>query len=468
MNKTSFFWHDYETFGRDPRQDRPAQFAGVRTDLELQEIAEPVMAYCQPAPDHLPDPESCLLTGITPQVCAAQGLAEHAFAEVVHAELSREGTVGVGYNSIKFDDEVTRFLLWRCLLDPYAREWQNQCGRWDLLNVVRCAFAFRPETLEWPRHPDGRPSLKLEHLCRANGVVHDQAHDALSDVRATLALGRLIKQRSPRLWEFCLGLRDKHKVMAEMSTGGPFWHVSGMYGADRGCLAMVWPLAPHPFHKNEVIVWDLSQDPGLLQGLPPLQIRERLFTPRDQWPSGLERLPIKTIHINQSPVVVGQLKTLTPALAQRWGVDVDQCLRHAERLAAAQNDTSLWRAVFERPNLATRDVDQDLYGGLITSQDRRTLERLRQEAPRRAVQASFEDERLDELLFRYRARNFPQTLSGEERARWRLHCIAVLGPKEAYLSRLELARGTSEASTGTKLVDALAAHAELLFAAAGS
>ena len=129
MTALSFFWHDYETFGRVPRRDRPAQFAGIRTDAELNEIGPAAMHYCRPAPDSLPDPESCLLTGIVPQTCLEQGLPEHAFAAVIEGELAQPGTIGVGYNSIRFDDEVTRHLFWRNLIDPYAREWQNECGR---------------------------------------------------------------------------------------------------------------------------------------------------------------------------------------------------------------------------------------------------------------------------------------------------------------------------------------------------
>jgi exodeoxyribonuclease-1 len=467
MNAPSFFWHDYETFGRDPRRDRPAQFAGLRTDAELNEVDDPVMAYCQPAPDRLPDPESCLLTGITPQHCAGAGLPEHAFADLVQAQLAAPGTVGVGYNSIKFDDEVTRFLFWRSLLDPYAREWQNQCGRWDLLNVVRCAYAFRPETLAWPVNDQGLASFKLEHLAQANQLPLARAHDALSDVRTTLALARLLKRSNPRLWDFCLGLRDKQTVLAEIGVGRPFWHVSGMHGVQRGCLALVWPLAPHPHHKNEVIVWDLAEDPAQLQGLSAEAIRQRLFVPNAELPEGVRRLPIKTIHINQSPVVVGQLKTLTPAVAQRWGIDVSRGLAHAETLAKTDSDTSLWRAVFERPAPAeTPDVDEDLYGGLVSSEDRRTLERLRSQAGQGISRSAyFSDARLGTLSSRYRARNFSETLTADEAAEWRAHCARRVGPLDTYLARLQ-ALQASQPGADASILDALAAHARQVCPAA--
>ncbi|HWH72713.1 MAG TPA: exodeoxyribonuclease I [Methylibium sp.] len=448
----SFFWHDYETFGTDPRRDRPAQFAGVRTDAELNEIDAPLMHFCAPAPDTLPDPESCLLTGITPQQCLEHGLAEHAFADAIEAQLARPGTVGVGYNSIRFDDEVTRFLFWRNLIDPYAREWQNECGRWDLLDVVRCCHALRPEGITWPKHDDGRSSFKLEHLTAANGLAHDAAHDALSDVRATIALARLIRTQQPRLWDFCLRLRSKQAVVEELATaeraGGPFLHVSGMYGAERGCIAVVWPLAPHPSNKNELIVWDLAQDPQALFDLDAATVRQRLYTRADALPEGVTRLPIKTIHLNKSPVVVANLRTLRAEQAERWGIDLGLAERHAAVLRERGGALAgLWPEVFERPASAEpADVDQDLYGGFLSNEDRRALARLRGLAPEALAtrHPAFADPRLDELVFRWRARNFPATLSEQEQQRWHEHRVHRLHEGaggvctlEAYFARID-------------------------------
>ena len=429
MSDTTFYWHDYETFGRVPRRDRPAQFAGVRTDAELNEIGEPANWFCQPAPDVLPDPEACLLTGILPQQALAQGMAEHAFAAQVLGVLGAPGTIGVGYNSIRFDDEVTRFLFWRNLIDPYGREWQNGCSRWDLLDVVRCCWSLRPEGIQWPVHQGGemagRPSFKLEHLTAANGLAHEAAHDALSDVRATIALARLVKTAQPRLWDFCLKLRHKDAVRAEIGVNRPFIHLSGMYPVERGCMAMVWPLAPHPTNKNELIVWDLAHDPAELATLDAATAQQRLYTRADALPEGMARLPVKTIHINKSPVVIGNLKTLGPA-QQRWGIDIDQALRHAERAAAfGRTLDPLWAQVFARaPAEREPDVDEDLYGGFVGNDDRRQLERLRALAPEAlaAKRPAFDDARLEELLFRYRARNFPATLDAEGQQRWQQHC----------------------------------------------
>jgi exodeoxyribonuclease I len=380
--------------------------------------------------------------------------------------------VGVGYNSIRFDDEVTRFLFWRNLMDPYAREWQNQCGRWDLLDVVRCTWALRPEGIEWPKHEDGKPSFKLEHLTAANGLSHEAAHDALSDVRATIALAKLVKAKQPRLWDFCLKLRQKNAVVDEMGVGRPFLHISGMYGAERGCMALVWPLSPHPTNRNEVIVWDLAQDPTVLFELNAATVRERLFTRAEDLPEGVARLPIKTIHINKSPIVVANLKIVTPDTAQRFGLNLEQGLLHAKTLEARGHTLAgLWPEVFDRPAAPTPpDVDEDLYGEFVGNEDRRTLQRLRALSPQQLAERhpAFTDPRLDEMLFRFRARNFPDTLDADEQQRWhalrhaRLHdCVHGGLSLQAFFDRID-ALGENADERGQDLLGALYDYAEAI------
>ena len=433
----TFLWHDYETFGINVRRDRPAQFAAIRTDAELNAIGEPVMLYCQPANDFLPDPQSCLITGITPQLCLEKGLPEHQFAAQIEQMLSAPGTIGVGYNTIRFDDEITRFMFWRNLIDPYAREWQNHCGRWDLMDVVRTAYALRPEGINWPtkldENCDGKndfkASFKLTDLTAANGLAHEAAHDALSDVRATIALARLLRAKQPRLFDFCLGLHKKDRVAAELglpttvATAKPFLHISGMFPAERGCLALMWPLAMHPTNKNELIAWDLAHDPRELARMNVDEIRLRMFTRSEDLPQGMTRLPIKTIHLNKSPMVMGNLKVLSLAMAKRWGLNLDAQLDNAALASALPDMSSIWPEVFQRLKEATADVDEDLYGGFIGNADRRRLNELRSLSADNlaAKRNAFDDVRLEELVFRYRARNFEAGLNLGEVTRWEAH-----------------------------------------------
>ena len=441
----TFLWHDYETFGTQVRRDRPAQFAGIRTDSDLNEIGEPVMLYCQPANDFLPDPEACLITGITPQLCLEKGLPEYQFAARIEQLLAAPGTIGVGYNTIRFDDEITRFMFWRNLIDPYGREWQNDCGRWDLLDVVRTAYALRPEGIVWPTKPDGSASFKLTDLTAANGLAHETAHDALSDVRATIALARLIRTAQPRLFDFCFGLHKKDRVAAELglptmpAQARPFLHVSGMFPATRGCLALMWPLAMHPTNKNELIAWDLAQDPGALASMNVDEIRLRLFTKSDALPEGMTRLPVKSVHLNKSPMVMGNWKILSPQLAQRWGLGLDAQLRNAEKARDLPDMSGIWPEVFKRAKEAPPDVDEDLYGGFVGNADRRRLNQLRELTADKlaAARPAFDDPRLSELLLRYRARNFPHSLSEQEQQTWQQHRSARLLQGEAGARTLQ-------------------------------
>ncbi len=478
MAELTFLWHDYETFGANPRYDRPAQFAAIRTDMDLNEVGEPIMLYCQPAPDYLPSPESCLITGITPQQALEQGVPEDVFAREIEAAFSLPGSVGVGYNTIRFDDEVTRFLFWRNLIDPYAREWQNECSRWDLLDVVRMVYALRPDGIEWPVKEDGSPSFKLEDLARANGLGHEQAHDALSDVRATIALARLIKQKHPKLFEFAFALRKKDRVLHEMGLPAqqidarPFLHVSGMIRPERGCIAVMWPLAQHPTNKNEVICWDLNADPSELAAIDADTLRLRMFTRAADLPEGVTRLPIKSIHINKSPMVVRNLKTLSPEMAAKWGIDMNLCIEHAVKARALPDMSQLWKQVYSKlEGHGPNDVDQDLYNGFIGPADRRRLNQLRELSPQELSvdRTGFDDVRLQELVFRWRARNWPESLTEQEQERWQLHCMAVLldgagGARtvEQLFAQIDALSETVEDERAEEILGALYDYAEAI------
>jgi len=477
----TFLWHDYETFGANPRRDRPAQFAAIRTDDQLNEIGEPLMIYCRPAPDFLPSPTACLLTGITPQLCLERGLPEREFAAQIERAFSQPGTIGVGYNTIRFDDEVTRFMFWRNLIDPYAREWQNDCGRWDLLDVVRLTHALRPEGIVWPTHQEGeragKPSFKLEDLSQANGLAHEAAHDALSDVRATIALARLIREKQPKLFDFALALHRKDRVAQELGlpatrqTAKPFLHVSGMFPVERGCLAVMWPLASHPTNKNELLAWDLAHDPSELATLDVPTLRQRLFTRSADLPEGVQRLPLKGVHLNKSPMVVGNLRTLAPAMAQRWQIDLDQALRHAQIAASLPDMSAIWAEVYVRPREeGTPDVDEDLYGGFVGNTDRRRLNDLRTLGGEQLAhkRPAFDDARLEELLFRYRARNFSDTLDEAEQERWQAHRVARLIEGEGgafnvdrYFAEIDTLSETAD-ERGEEILGALYEYAEMI------
>jgi exodeoxyribonuclease-1 len=433
----TFYWHDYETWGTNPAQDRPSQFAGIRTDYDFNIIGEPLVEYCQPPQDLLPQPEACLITGITPRLAQEKGLREYEFVAKIHKELSAPGTCALGYNSIRFDDEVTRYALYRNFYDPYAREWQSGNSRWDIIDMVRACRALRPDGIEWPFHDDGKPSFKLEHLTAANNLKHEAAHDALSDVHATIAIAKLIKTKQPKLFDYLFKLRDKREValLLNVAQKKPVLHISGMFAAERGCAALILPLAQHPTNANEIICFDLSAEADLLIELSAEEIRRRVFTAQAELE--VERIPLKTIRTNRCPVVVTD-KLLDEKIALRLQIDRAQCEASAQKLSGAKNLVEKLREVFTAPEREpVTDPEQRLYsGGFFSNNDRLTMNRVRAASSKQLAEQVFifEDKRLPEMLFRYRARNFPETLSADEQADWREFCELRLTNKAAGAS----------------------------------
>ena len=419
----TFYWHDYETWGANPAVDRAAQFAGLRTDADLNPVGEPLVLYAQPANDMLPQPEACLVTGLSPQRAWAEGLPEADFFRAIHEEMSQPGTCSLGYNSIRFDDEVTRYGLYRNFFDPYAREWQNGNSRWDLIDVVRLTRALRPEGIVWPTRDDGTTSFRLSELTAANGISHAGAHDALADVQATIALARLIRQAQPRLFDFCLTHRDKQYLGAQLNplAAQPLIHVSARYPATNGCLAMVLPLAMHPTNKNGVIVYDLRADPSDVLDLSAEELHRRLYTATADLPEGQQRIPLKVVHLNRAPVVV-PANTLTAAAREAWQMDPVVEARHVALLQAEQQTLATKLAtVFSIPYPERAvDPDADLYSGFLSPADRRLSQQINQATPAELVglEPAFKAAKLQTLLFRYRARNWPETLSQAEQATW--------------------------------------------------
>lgn len=422
-NIPSLYWHDYETFGVDPRRDRPVQFAGIRTDLELNVIGEPLNIFCKPANDFLPHPKACLVTGITPQQALAEGVPEAEFIRQIHDEFSQPNTCVVGYNNLRFDDEVTRFTLYRNFYDAYAREWQNGNSRWDIIDVVRLTHALRPEGIVWPTHENGKTSFRLEQLTAANGIAHDAAHDAVSDVLATIAMARLIREKQPKLYHYVFTHRSKQTVAQQLNVikPTPVLHVSSMYPAERGCISLVAPLAQHPTSKNEIIVYDLRIDPTQFFTLNETELKDRLFTRQNELPEGCNRLPVKTIHINRSPVVV-PANTLTPDAAARWQLDPQRAQQHLEQLLTQIPFIKKLQEIYRTATFETiTDPDFMLYsGGFFSNDDRARMEDIRNTPPENLADLDlpFKAPRLEEMLFRYRARNYPDTLNDAEKNRW--------------------------------------------------
>ncbi len=467
----TFYWHDYETFGTDPRRDRPVQFAGIRTDFDFNIVDDPLVVYCKPAADCLPHPEACLITGITPQLAEQKGVCEAEFIRQIHNQLAQPNTCTLGYNSLRFDDEVTRNCLYRNFYDPYAREWQNGNSRWDLIDVLRAARVLRPEGIVWPVNGEGGPSFRLDQLTQVNNIAHEAAHDALSDVYATLAITKLVKQAQSKLYEFLLQHRVKAEALNLLQFGSfkPVVHISGKYPAVKNCLAIVLPVCKHPTNTNGMIVYDLSVDPEPMLSLSAEAIQQRIFTATADLPEGVARIPLKTVHINKCPVLA-PVSVIRPEDAERLQIDLALCYANIDKIKAAVGLADKLAAVFSGQSYAEQDSDPDLEiysGGFFSENDKKQMIKIRTMPPEQLAKSTFHftDSRLPEMLFRYRARNYPQTLNADEQLKWSEFCVDRLTGRQAgagillndYFSRLEELRSAD--NVNADIINALEAYA---------
>lgn len=418
----SFFFYDLETSGLNPRTDRIMQFAGIRTDMELNPIGDPYNLLVRLSDDTLPSPDALMITGITPQQTQADGYTEAEFARILIDDICIENTIMVGFNNIRFDDEFIRALLWRNFHDPYEWCWQSGRSRWDLLDVVRMTRALRPEGIVWPE-VDGKETNRLELLTKENGIDHFKAHDALSDVEALIAVTRLIKDKQTQLYEYLLGMRDKKKIkeLVNLENKRPFVYTSGRYDVEHHKTTAALPLTSG--QNGNVMVYDLRYDPAPFIDMTAAELRQRLNASwQERQADGFERVPVKQLAYNRAPAVA-PLGVLEQANGwQRLGLDIDTIERHQRALQAAPHFAENIRSACETGREYEKSVEPEgrLYDGFVGDKDVLRIETVRSATPRELADfhPEFSDERLAPLLLHYKARNYPQILSEDESRAW--------------------------------------------------
>ena len=466
----TFYWYDLETSGTEPRWDRIVQFAGLRTDSELNELGEAYCTYVSLPDDVLPNPEAALVTGITPQLVREEGAQEWHVLRRVNELFSEPNTCVAGYNNLRFDDEFVRYGLYRNLMDPYAREWRNGNSRWDIIDLVRAAGALRPDGIVWPVDEDGLPVYRLEALAAANGLDHGNAHDALSDARATVALARLVKERQPKLFAYHFAGRSKRRVRGLLEPYGARLciHVSGMYPRQRKGLAPVVSICRHPENSNSVIVADLAEDVEVLVDWPEERIREALFTP-----DAPVRPPLKEIRINKCPFVA-VAEVVTAADAERLQFDRALAKRRMRRLKGPGIAQKIHRVYARGAMESQPDVDAALYEGFLRDEDKARCESFNVELARgRWADLDYRDKRLKTLAARLKARGFDALQGPVEREEWRSWVRCKLGAVDSpwlTLGRYQSdVAGLLETAAGRRreVLLALKAHGEELRAAYG-
>lgn len=458
----SFYWYDLETSGTDPRWDRIVQFAGLRTDAELNPVGDEFVTDIVLADDVLPDPRACAVTGITPQRTHA-GLPEWQAVERILASMSVPGTCAAGYNSLRFDDEFMRFTLFRNLRDPYAREYRSGNSRWDLIDLVRAAGALRPEGIEWPKDADGWPVYRLEELTKANGLEHGSAHDALSDVRATVDLARLIRRAQPKLFDYYLEARDKRSLrkLLEPFAQRVCVHVSGMYPKERYRVAPVISICRHPINANSIIVADLGSDIEPLIRGDEADLKKALFTA-----ASADRPPLKEVRINRCPFVA-DISVMTPENLERARIDLGVVNSRRRRLSQPAVLQKIGRLFADPRTGRAEDVDASLYDRFLQDEDRARCDQFVQRVAAGEWPAmDFRDKRLKELVRRLKGRSFPGRMDADEEAAWKEHVRERLSADKVPWRTLRTFEAEISAmraeGLAPELLDQLSAHAIVL------
>lgn len=419
----TFFFYDLETSGLSARTQRIMQFAGQRTDAQLQPVGDPVNVLVRLSDDILPEPYAVTVTGITPQMTLSDGLSEPEFARFVSEEVFTPNTVAVGYNNVRFDDEFMRHMLWRNFYDPYEWAWSEGRSRWDILDVVRMTRALRPEGIEWAVDASGAPTNRLELLAKANNLLHTKAHDALSDVEALIALTQLLQQKQPQLFDYLFKLRSKDNVvkLVNLEDPKPFVYASGRYGKDHDFTTVAFPVASGT-RPGSVLVYDLRYDPTPFLKATPQALASTLFAEHERRSQeGFVPLPVKELTYNKCPAVA-PLGVLDDSSQRRLDVSLDTVQRHLQLLLQYPAFKEAVRTAYEmrEPYAPSTDVEQQLYDGFIPDHDK-TLSGAVRAADVHTLadfHPQFADSRLSELLLRYKARWFSDSLAGDERQTW--------------------------------------------------
>jgi len=425
----SFYFYDLETSGFNPRTNRIMQFAGQRTDMELRPLGKPDNILVKLSSDILPEPDAVLVHGITPQKAADEGLSEAEFLKTFSSKIAKPETIMTGFNNIRFDDEFMRFCLWRNFYDAYEWQWKDDSSKWDLLDVVRMTRALRPEGINWPFDPEGKPSNRLEYLSSVNKLNHSAVHDAESDVQAVIGIARLLKAKQPKLFDYLLKLRDKNKVAVLLGGGEPFVYTSGRYPSDFHKTTIAVAAAIHPDGRG-AFVYDLRIDPEPYLKMSAEELAElwqaSFFRPKED--EDRPNFPIKLLAYNRCPAVA-PLGTLDKASTRRLKINMSEVEKHLKSL---KKDEKFEHKIVkvdellrpkEQPKLVLdeQQVDGQLYDGFVSSIDKSKMSVVRAAGEKELSRLTidFGDERLKLLLPLYKARNFSASLSADEQKWWK-------------------------------------------------
>ena len=418
-----FYFYDLETTGFRASTDRIVQFAGQRVDLDFKPIAEPDNFLIKLSPDILPHPKALLVSGISPQQTLSEGLSEAEFLRYFHETIATPETIFVGFNNIGFDDDFIRYLNYRNFYDPYTWQWQTGKSKWDIYQVAVMTRALRPDGINWPVAEDGSAVNKLEELAKSNKLNHSKAHDALSDVQATIDLAALLKSKQPKLFNYLFENRSKSAVNKLISGNKPFVYSAGPFSSEFSKTSVVANLGPALNQSDQFIYFDLRINPQEYIDLDVAKLKELYL---DRYNKDKPKLPFGLIKTNKCPAVA-PISVLSQEDQQRLSLDLGELNKNlhilnqagdfadklTEALSQAEEQS---QASYASP----KSVDERLYDGFFNEADQIKMATVRAASPEQLadLHLDFADSRLSELLPLYKARNYPESLSQDENTWW--------------------------------------------------
>jgi len=380
-----FVFFDTETTGLKHGFDQIVHFAAIRTDANLNEV-DRFEARSRLLPHVLPHPAALRTNGLPIGRLLDPSLSSHydMVRAIRQRLLSWSPSIFVGYNSIRFDEEMLRHALFQALHPAYLTSNHNN-SRADVWGLVMAAAAVSPACLSVPIGPEGRPIFRLEQLASANGVAHERAHDALSDVVATLELCRLVHQRSPELWQRFVRFSKKATVADFVEAEDGFMLTE--FFANQAYHAPVVCIGRDPDQANGRFCLGLNGDVDRLAAMTDDELRTELAQ---------KPCPVRRLRINAAPTLTALYDAPEVMLD---GVDIEAIEAQARRVkgdsALCSRLVSAYTSTRE-PRVPSPHPEERLYDGFPGPQDEARMIAFHDAdwRDRLSIVQSFDDERL--------------------------------------------------------------------------
>lgn len=422
----NYVFYDTESSGTSTRFDQVLQFAAVVTDEDFNEI-DTLNVRCRLLPHVVPAVDALLVTGVNPYDLASQPLSAFEMACLVHEKMRTWGpAVYIGQNTLKFDEEILRETFYQNLLDPYVTTARGSI-RADLLHILRAAHTADPDVIQITTTEKGNPSFKLDRIATLNGFPNHDAHDALGDVRATIYMARLIRERAPGTWGRMMSNADPKRA-AELIERNRLVSLLTYFGKPK--LVEATRLAAQPGNPKQVALFDVSVDPTPWLDLEAEDIaramgwkgpkaapvdtsaesEDEVLPPRGaQGPS-----PFHIVRTNAMPCVFVPGEPGAP-VSDGDALERDVLIRRLDRIHGHPRFKDTVAAALELRSAFPKSphIEEQIYDGFPSNEDKnrmRAFHATRSWAERLEIASGFQDIRLRKLGNRLIHANAPEVL----------------------------------------------------------